>query len=150
MAKIDIKIDTDQTEEIDIVDHHIEVDLSMNIIIENSHSMSKSTEEILGEEILVKHKTTEVKILEAEIEVDLGTVMLIEIRVGLEKDNFKVTLGETIEVVVSQDQDLEQVLIETELDVSNVGNMTTLPKIVQICQRQSKIKQNNCCTDARF
>ena len=40
-----------------------------------------------------------------------------------------------IEVVVGQDQDLEQVLIETELDVSNVGNMTTLPKIVQIFQR---------------
>ena len=28
MAKIDIKIDTDQTVEIEIVDHHIEVDLS--------------------------------------------------------------------------------------------------------------------------
>ena len=41
-------------------------------------------------------------------------------------------------MVVGQDHDLEQVLIETELVVSNVGNMTTLLKIVQICQRQSK------------
>ena len=49
-----------------------------------------------------------------------------------------------IEVAVGQDHDIEQVLIETESGVSNVGNMTTLPNIVQICQRQSKIKQNNC------
>ena len=31
--------------------------------------MSKITEEILGEEILEKHKTTEVKMLEKDIEV---------------------------------------------------------------------------------
>ena len=41
-----------------------------------------------------------------------------------------------IVVVVGQDQVLERVPIGTELDVSNVGNMTTLPKIVQTCQRQ--------------
>ena len=49
-----------------------------------------------------------------------------------------------IEVAVGQDQVLEQALIETELDVSNVRDMTILSKIVQICQRQSKIKQNKC------
>ena len=38
-----------------------------------------------------------------------------------------------IEVTIGQGQDLEQELIEIELDVSNVGNMTPLPKIVQIC-----------------
>ena len=68
---------------------------------------------------------------------------MIEVGVGLENDNFWLMLGEMI-VVEGRDQDLEQVLKETELDVSNVGNRTTLPKTVQICQRQSKIKQTNC------
>ena len=44
---------------------------------------------------------------------------------------FQVTLGEMIEVAVGQDQDLGQVLIETELGISNIGNTTTLSKIVQ-------------------
>ena len=56
---------------------------------------------------------------------------MIDVGVGLEKDNYQVTLGEMIEVVVGQDQDLEHILIETELGALNVGNMTTLPKIVQ-------------------
>ena len=68
MAKTDIKIYTDQTVKIDIENHHIEVDISMDIIVENSQSMSKFTEEILGEEILEKHKTIKVNILEADIE----------------------------------------------------------------------------------
>ena len=41
MAKIDIKIGTDQTVEIDIVDHHIEVDLSTDKIIEKALSVFK-------------------------------------------------------------------------------------------------------------
>ena len=36
-----------------------------------------------------------------------------------------------IEVAVGQDQDLEQLLIGIEFDISNVGNMTTLQKIAQ-------------------
>ena len=59
MAKIDIKIDTDQTVEIDIADHQIRVDLSIDKIIEK----------VLGEEILEKHKAIEVKSLEADIEI---------------------------------------------------------------------------------
>ena len=51
---------------------------------------------------------------------------------------FSVILGEMIEVVVDQDQVLEQVPIEIEIDVSNVGNMITLLKVVQTCQRQKK------------
>ena len=106
--------------------------------------MFKITEEILGQQILEKGKTTEVKILEEDIEVASGTVILIEIGVGLEKENFQVILGEIIKVAVGQDQVLEQVPIEIELDVSNLGNMTTLPKIVQTCWRQKKVRQNKC------
>ena len=103
--------------ETDIVDHNTEVDLSTDKIIEKGLSIFKITEEILGDEILEKHKIIEVKILEADVEVALGTVILIEVGVGLEKDNFHVTLGEMIEEVLGQDQDLEQVLIDTELGV---------------------------------
>ena len=59
---------------------------------------------------------------------------MIEVDVGLEKDKFWVVLGEMIKVAVDQDHILEQVPMEIELDVSNVGNTTPLPKIVQICQ----------------
>ena len=70
MAKIYIKIGTDKTVEIDIVDHLIEADLSTDIITENGHSMSKMTEKNLE-----KHKTMEVKILGVDREVALGTVI---------------------------------------------------------------------------
>ena len=130
--------------EIDAVDCHIEVDLSTDMIIEKDLSMSKTTEEISGEEILQKHKTTEVKILEEDIVVAPGIVIFIEVGVSLEKDNFWVTVGEMIEVAVDQDKVLKQVPIEIELYVSNVANMTTLPKIVQTCQTQKKIRQNKC------
>ena len=74
MAMIDIKIDTDQTVEINILDHHIEVDLSMDKRIEKGLSIFK-----IIEEILEKHKIVEVKILEADIEIYLGTIILIEV-----------------------------------------------------------------------
>ena len=77
------------------MDHHIQVDLSTDKIIEKGLSIFKITEEILE-----KHKTIEVKSFEADIEVALGTVILIEVGVGLEKEKFWVTLGEMIEVAV--------------------------------------------------
>ena len=49
-----------------------------------------------------------------------------------------------IEVAVDQDQVLDQVPIEIELDVSSIGNMTTLPNIVQTCQRQKKGQIEKC------
>ena len=39
---------------------------------------------------------------------------MIEVGIGLEIDNFWVTLGEMIEVAVDQDQELEYIPIETE------------------------------------
>ena len=41
MTKMDIKLDTDQTVEIDTLDFHIEVDLSTDKIIEKGLSMFK-------------------------------------------------------------------------------------------------------------
>ena len=52
-----IKADVDQTVEIDTIDHHIQVYLSTDKIIWKGLSMSKITEETLGEKILEKHKT---------------------------------------------------------------------------------------------
>ena len=119
VENIVIKINTDQTVEKDTVHCHMEVDCSL----------SKITEEILGKEILEKHKIIEVKISGEDIVVVLGTVILTEVGVGLGKVNFGVTLGEMMEVPVDQDQVLEQVPIEIELDVLNVGNVTTLTKL---------------------
>ena len=87
--------------------------------------------------------------LKEDIEAVSRIVILIEVGLGLEKDNFCIASGEMIKAAVGQDETLEQVLIETELDVSNVGNMAPVPKIAKICQRHSKIKLNNC-TNARF
>ena len=96
MAKMYIKIDRDQTVEIDMVNQHMGVILSMGRIIKKGLSIFNIPEEILREEILEKHKTIEVTILEVDTEVALGTVSLIEVGVGLEKDNFWITLGEMI------------------------------------------------------
>ena len=74
ITKVDIKVDTDQIVEIDI-DFHIEVNLNMDKVIEKGLSIFKITEEILGQEILEKCKTTEVKILEEDIEVTSATVI---------------------------------------------------------------------------
>ena len=40
--------------------------------------------------------------------------IMIEVGVGIEKDNIKVILEETIEVVVGQGQDQEQILMRIE------------------------------------
>ena len=71
---------------------------------------------------------------------------LKEVEVGLGTDNIQVILRKMIEVaVVGQDQAQELVLRETELDALSVGNMTTLPKTVQIqSQKKTKNKCNKC------
>ena len=68
MTKVDIKADIDPMVEIDIVNHHIKVDLSMDKIIQKDLSMFKITEDILGGEILEKCKTIDMKISEEDIE----------------------------------------------------------------------------------
>ena len=69
----------------------------------------------------------------------------IEVAIGIGVDHLRgrVEIGEIIEaqVTVGPGQVLEQVQTETELDVSNVGNMTTLQEHVQLdkqVRRQNK------------
>ena len=119
----------------DTVDHHIGVDLSTIKIIEEGCSMIKIIGVVSGEEILGECKITEVKILEEDIEVASEMIILEEIEVGLEKDSLPITLGGMIEAVVGQDHILEQIPIGIELDVSSIGSMIILLKIVQIYQR---------------
>ena len=54
MIKVNIKIDTDQT--VEIGECHIEVELSMDRIIEEGCNMIKITEVTLGKEILEECK----------------------------------------------------------------------------------------------
>ena len=54
---------------IGIVECHIEVEFSMDKIIQKGHSIIKIIEVISEEEMLEEHKITEVKILEEHIEV---------------------------------------------------------------------------------
>ena len=65
MTKVDIKVDTDQTAEMDTVSHHIAVDLSMDKIIKVP--VCSKLEETLVEKILEKHIATKVNILEEDI-----------------------------------------------------------------------------------
>ena len=83
---------------------HIEVELSMDTIIEEGHSMIRITEVIVRKEILVECKITEVRILRVDIEVSLGMTILEQVEVGLEKESIQVILGEMIEAAVDQDQ----------------------------------------------
>ena len=65
--------------------------------------------------------------MSTEIIVEMKVIAEVEIGTGLEKDHFLETLVviETIGVqaIIGPDQDEGQAQIETELDVTNVGNM---------------------------
>ena len=67
LIRIDIKVGIDQT--VVIGECYIEVELSMDKVIEEGHTMIKITEVILEKESLEEHKIIEVKILEEDIEV---------------------------------------------------------------------------------
>ena len=130
----------------------------MDRIIEGDHKIIINM--TLGEEIIGKHRTIEVRIIEVDIETitetctKITTETIIEItiemttlteieEVGLEKDNAHITLGGITEVVVDQHQDqhsgLDQAhgleLIEIELGVISVENMTILQVNAQFCYR---------------
>ena len=128
MIKIIIRIDTDQI--VEIGECHLEVELSMDRIVEEGHNMLTIIEMTLGEEILEECKTKEVQILEVDIEITIEMKTLEEAEVGLEKDNIQVILEWIIEAVVDQDQVWEPVLIEVGLGVLNVGSMIILLKTV--------------------
>ena len=72
-------------------------------------------------------------------------IMMKEVGVGLGTGNFQIILEGMKEAVVGLDQVQELVLIETELDVTSVGNMITSLRTIQL-QKQKKIqsKYNRC------
>ena len=128
MIKEITKIDIHQI--VEIGEHHIEVKVSMDKIIEEDHVMLIIIETIIEEVIPKIHKITEVKILEVDTEGIIEMIILEEVGVGLETDNIQVILKGMIEVVVGLDQDQELTLIEIELDAISVGNMIILLRTV--------------------
>ena len=85
---------------------HLEVELSMDRILEEGHNMLTIIEMTFEENILERCKIIEVKILKADIDITIEMMTLEEVEVGLEKDNIQVILEGMIEaVVVDQDQD---------------------------------------------
>ena len=101
MIRVTIRIDTDQIMEIG--ECHLEVELSMDRIIEEGHNMLIIIEMTLGKKML-ECKIIDVKIFEVDIEVTLEMTTLEEVEVGLETDNIQVISEGIIEaVVVGQD-----------------------------------------------
>ena len=101
MISVIIRIDLGQIAEIG--EHHTEIEVSMDRIMEEGCNMLILIQMTLGEEILEEHKIIEVRILEVNIEVIIE--MRTEVEVGLGKDNIQVILeGMTEAVAVGQDQ----------------------------------------------
>ena len=144
MIRVIIRIDADQI--VEKGECHFRVELSMDRIIKEGHSMLIIIEMTLGEEILEECKITEVKILEVDIEVTIEVKTLKEVEVDLEKDNIQVILEGMIEtVVIDQDQVQELVLTEIGLNVLNVGNMIISLKTVQTqIKKKSQNKYGKC------
>ena len=107
MIRVIIRIDINQV--VEIGEHHLEVEVSMDRIIEEDCNMLKPIEMILGENVLEECKIIEVRILEMDIEVIIEMTILEEVEVG--KDNIQVILdGMTEAVAVSLDQVWEPAL----------------------------------------
>ena len=87
MIKALIRSDTGQVEVIQ--EYHLELELSMDKIIEEGHKMLIIIEMTLGEEYLVKCKIMEVSIIEVEIEAIIEMTALEDVEVGLRKTVFK-------------------------------------------------------------
>ena len=98
MIKANIKIDIVQI--VEIGKCHIEVELSMNRIIEEGCNMTTTIEVTLGDEILEDGKIIVVKISEMDIEVSIKMKTLEEVEVGLEKDSIDVMYEGMIKAVV--------------------------------------------------
>ena len=112
MIRENIKIDISQI--LEIKEHQIEVEVSMDKIIEEDHIMLITIEMIIEEIISEIHKITEIKILKVDTEGIIEIIILEEVGVGLETDNIQVISEGMIEVVVGLDQVQELVLIEIE------------------------------------
>ena len=87
MTKVDTKLDTDQIVEIDTVDHHTEVELSTDNIIEKVSVLFKNYRGNFRKGNFRQAQNYRGQISEEDIEVASGAVVLIEVDLGLEKDN---------------------------------------------------------------
>ena len=104
-----IKIDKDQTEEIE--GQHTDAEVNMDKIIEEDHIMQIIIEKTLEETILEIHKITEVTFIKVDIEGIIEMTTLKEVEVGLGINNIQVILVDMTEVVVGGlDQVQEPVL----------------------------------------
>ena len=86
-----------------------------------------------------------------EIIIEMKVIAEVEIGTGLEKGHFLETLVmiETIGVqaVVSPDQDQEQAQIETESDVTSVGNMIISQRtVLPLGKKENWNNSNRCLT----
>ena len=118
---------------VEMGEHHIEVEATMDKIIEEDHIVLIITEMTLDEIILEKHEITENRILEVDTEGIIEMIILEEVGVGLGKDNIQIILEGMIKAAVGLDQAQGLVPVETELDgISEVGNMIILLWTVQL------------------
>ena len=90
-----------------MVECHIEVEFSMDKIIQKGHSMIKIIEVISEKEIFRGMKKYRGQNFRGRYRGRLRNDNLEEVEVGLEKDNSQATLGGMIESVVDKDQFLE-------------------------------------------
>ena len=126
-------MDIDQIVEIE--EHHIEVEVSMDKIIEEHHVMSITTEMILEEKISEIHKI----IVDTEEIIEM--IVMKEIEVGLEIDNIQIIPEGMTKVTVGLDQVQELVQTGIELDATNVGNMIILLRTWQVEKESEQIQQ---------
>ena len=119
---------------LEIEEHQVEIEVSLDKILEDDCIMVITIEMIIEEIISEICKIIEVKILEVDTEGIMEMLILEEVGVGLGTDNIQLILEGMIEVVVALDQVQELVLIEIELDAINVGNMIILLGTVHLCK----------------
>ena len=110
MTKVTTRPETDLT--VVTEECHLEVEVSMDRIIEEYHSILTVIEMTLGEEIIGRHKFIEIRIIEVDVEMTTKTTIETiteitvkeEVEVCLGREDTQVILKGMIEVVADQDQ----------------------------------------------
>ena len=119
---------------VEIGEHHIEVEVSVDKATEEYCITLIITEITLDETILEKHKITENKIIEVDTEEITEMIILEDVEVGLGIDNTQIILEGMIKEVVGLDRIQELAPIKIELDAIGVGNIIIEKESEQIQQ----------------
>ena len=119
---------------VEIGEHHVEVEDSMDKIIEEDCITLTITEMTLDKTIFEKHKITENKLTEVDTEGIIEMIFVEEVGVGLGIDNTQIISEGMIKAVVGLDHVQELAPIEIELNAISVGNMIILLLTVQLCK----------------